>query len=77
MRSRVAEPVGNKNVSQPSATVVIAQPTSSFIFNAYACPTKKLSQYISDVIVSYDNISLSLTSCCMVPQSCKGSKEWS
>ena len=63
-----AEPVGNQNVSWPSATVVMAQPTSSFTLNTYACLTKRLSQYVSDVVVSYDNISLSLTSCCMVPQ---------
>ena len=29
---------------------------------------KCLNQYISDIIVSYDNTSLSLTCCCMVPQ---------
>ena len=63
VRSRAAGLLQNQNVSRPSVTVVMVQPTSSFTFNTSACPMKWLSQHISDIIVSDDNISSFLTCC--------------
>ena len=55
-----AEPIGNQYV-RPSAMAVMAQPTSSFTLKINLCLHDEMTQYISDIIVSHNSISPSLT----------------